>query len=654
MKKLFSLGGLLVLVVLFFAINIWSNSGLKGVSADLTEAKLYTLSKGARSIASTPTEPITLSFYFSSKLAQGNPSFQSYAQRVQELLEEFEQESKGKITLKIIDPEPFSDDEDKVVQAGLQPIPVGPSENMYFGLVGTNTLDNQEVISYFDPRQERFLEYDVSKLIYVLAHPKKKVIGLLTSLQMEGLPFDPMTGQPTRQQPWQIVREMRGIFEVKTVPPETDAIPDDIDVLMVVHPKTMSDRTQYALDQYVMKGGKLVVFVDPFCEGDQPPGMNPMEAMGVKRDSYLPRLFDAWGIELVHQRVAGDLKNAIPVVVGSQSRPEQVSFVGWLGLKSDAMTREDAVMAQISQMNFASPGILQNKIAEGQGTTGPLELAPLVRTSEQSQMMDVSQFMLMPDPKAMLRDFKPSGERRVLAARLKLKQGSAMKTAFPEGRPAAAGPDAASKPADQPADQVKESKTEPNIVVIGDVDMLTDRFWTREERMFGQSMGYSKLADNGDFVVNILDNLSGSSDLISIRARGEYAKPFTRVQDMLKSAEQKYLTKQQELEQRLRDTEQKIGELQRSRPDQQQASNMMILSPEQQAEIEKFRKTMMDTRKELRTVQLDLRKDVEKLGVKLKFINIGLVPLVVAALALGLGAFRVSRRKAGQKLSRTG
>lgn len=645
MKKLFSIGGLAILVVLFFAVNIWSTRGLRGVRADLTEARLFTLSPGAKAIAASPAEPVTLTFYYSSKLAQGSPSIQSYAQRVRELLEEFERQSRGKIILRTVDPEPFSDDEDRAVQAGLTPVPMGPSENLYLGLVGTNTLDTQEVIPFFDSRNERFLEYDLSKLIYILSHPKKKVIGLITSLQMEGMMFDPATGQPTRQPPWQIVREMRTLFEVKTVPPDVDAIPEGLDALMVVHPKNLSPRAQYAIDQYVLKGGRLVLFLDPFCEGDQPPGMNPMESLGAKRDSDLPTLLSAWGVEMVGQRIAADLKYAIPVVVGPQNRPEQVSFVAWLNIRPETMNREDAVMAQISQMNFATAGILQNK--EG----GALELVPLITTSEQSQMLDVAQFALMPDPKAMLRDFKPSGEKRIVAARLKLRDGAVMKTAFPDGKPAAPGPDGADKAPEAAADQVKEATAAPNIVIVSDVDMLTDRFWTREERLFGQSLGYSKIADNGDFVVNVLDNLSGSTDLISIRARGEYARPFTRVQDMLKSAEQRYLSKQQELEKRLQDTEQKIGELQRKRPD---GTDAIILSPEQQAEIENFRKDMIDTRKALRTVQLDLRKDVERLGVRLKFLNIAVVPLVVAGLALGLGAYRVARRKSGQKLTRTG
>lgn len=645
MKRLFSIGGLAVLVVLFFAINIWSNAGLKGVRADLTEARLFTLSPGAQRIAASPDEPVTLYFYYSSKLAQGSPSIQSYARRVRELLEEFELRSKGKIRLRVIDPEPFSDDEDRAVQAGLVPVPMGAGENLYLGLVGTNSLDSQEVIPFFDSRQERFLEYDISKLVYVLAHPKKKVVGLMTSLQMEGMMFDPMTGQPTRQPPWQIVREMRNFFEVKTIPPATDAIPDDLDALMVVHPKDLSPRAQYAIDQYVLKGGRLLLFLDPFCEGDQPPGMNPMESMGAKRDSYLPSLLGAWGVEMAGQQVVGDLKYAIPVVVGAQNRPEQVSFVAWLSVRSDAMNRDDSVMAQVSQMNFASAGALQN------GASGPLELVPLVQSSEQSQLLDVAQFVLMPDPKAMLRDFKPSGEKRTLAARLRLKDGAVMKTAFPEGRPAAAGPDGADKTPEADPGQVKEASAAPNIVIVSDVDMLTDRFWTREERLFGQSLGYSKIADNGDFVINVLDNLSGSTDLISIRARGEYARPFTRVQEMLKSAEQRYLAQQQDLEKRLQDTEQKIAELQRKRPDGTEA---LILSPEQQAEIEKFRDDMISTRRALRNVQLDLRKDVERLGMRLKFINIAAVPLVVSALALGLGAYRVARRKSGQKLTRTG
>ncbi|MFQ5749687.1 MAG: Gldg family protein [Planctomycetota bacterium] len=636
-----SLSGLGLAAVLFLAVNLLSTELLRGFRVDLTDHHLYTLSDGSRKIAASLEEPIRMRYFFSQKVSNQIPGIKAYAQRVEELLREYVLESGGRIKLEIIDPEPFSEEEDQAVQAGLQGEPVtSAGDRFYFGLYATNSVDDQEAIPFFDPRQEGFLEYDISKLIYRLAHPEKPAVGILTSLPMDGGPPNPFGGG-AGQPPWAIMSVMRELFSVRMLGPRAEEIPDDLNVLMLVHPKGLSDETFFAIDQYILRGGKALILVDPFCEADQPPRdpNNPMAGLTAPRSSQPEKLFDAWGLELVKDKIVGDRQDAQRVRArGPDGRPQVVDYILWLGLGKDSFNQEDLLTSQLGSVNLGTAGALRKK--EG----ASIEISPLLESSQDSMLVDRTRVQFMPDPGRLLDDFRADDQKYALAVRV----SGILPTAFPDGPPKTADE---SKDKESPETKgeveeeskpafLKESKEPANLVVIADADLLSDHFWVQQQDFFGQKVSIP-LADNGDFVVNALDNLSGSNELIGIRSHGLFARPFEKVQELQRDAEQRFRAREQVLEQKLRDTEQRLSELQ----SQKEGSSKLILSPEQGQEIEKFQNERLAIRKQLRDVQHDLQKDIESLGSWLKAINMGLIPLLIGVFALGLGAYRMKHRR---------
>jgi ABC-type uncharacterized transport system involved in gliding motility auxiliary subunit len=631
MKHIISTTGLLIAAALFVAFNVFSANAFKSARADLTENKLYTLSDGTRHVLDHLQEPITLRFYFSKKLAAEVPTLQSYAQRVQELLEEYVAHSGGKLTLQVSDPEPFSEEEDRAVAYGLEGKPANAAgEVFYFGLAGTNTTDQEETIPFLNEAKEESLEYDITRMVYNLSNPKKKVIGLLTKLPMEGNPLERMRNPNADVQEWFIVDEIRKMFDLRTVPPTSVKIDPDIDVLMIVHPQGLAPQTLYAIDQYVLGGGKVLAFIDPHCEAQdvRPDPQNPMAAMMANRSSDLGPLLAAWGLEMSPDDIVADKDVALQVRM--QGRP--VDYIVYLGLRQqkDNMSKTDFVTNHVDTINVASAGVLKKK--DGATTT----ITPLLESTTDSMKLPKSRIQFGPDPKGMLESFVSGKEKLMIAARV---SGPA-KTAYPEGKPK---PPASEKDAPASADdpsQLKESKGPINVIVVSDADALRDDFWTRTQNIFGQKIAIP-IAGNADFTLNALDNLSGSNDLISLRSRGRFNRPFEKVLEIRKDAETSFHQKEKELEDKLADTERKINELQASK-DNKSAS---ILSPEQQKAIEGFRDEKLKTRKELRKVKHEMQKDIESLGTKLKFANIGLMPLLVIGAAVGAAALRSGRRR---------
>jgi len=653
-RTLLSLLGLALAVALFFSLNIFANLAFKGISLDLTQGGLYTLSSGTREVLSHLKEPVTLRFYFSQRLADAVPSYGNYAARVRELLERYASIAEGRIRLEVYNPEPFSDAEDRAVAFGLQGVPIGNSgDQVYFGLAGSNSTDDEDVIPFFQPDRERFLEYDVTKLVANLANPKKKVIGLISSLPMAGSFGNPMMGQGSVQ-PWVIMTEMRQQFAVRELGANPDGIDKDVDVLMIVHPKALSEKAQFAIDQYVLAGGHALVFVDPNAESDT--GPSPMMMTGAT-SSNLPRLFSAWGIELVPDMVAGDRDLATRVQAPLGGRTQTVDYIAWLSLGEDNLDREDVVTADLSSLLMATPGILEKKT--GATTT----ITPLVETDADATEIPADKVRFFPDFTALLAGYKPVGHPLMLAARIE----GPVKTAFPDGPPPAAkegakksdepdqpaaeekgaagkdeGKPAESAPAEaaKPASWLKESVKPVNLIVVADTDMLSDRFWVRSQDFFGQKI-IEPTAGNGDFVIDALDNLAGSNALISLRGRGLSARPFELVQRLRADADARYLAQAQALQDRLKDSEKKLAALQK----EGEAGSHQILSAAQQQEIDKIRAETVATRKSLRQVQHALRVDIERLGELLKFVNIALVPILVGIAAIVVALVRAARRR---------
>ena len=634
--RLLTGSGLAMAVVLFFAVNVFSTVAFRSARFDLTEQQIYTLSDGTRNILESIDEPVTLRLYLSKKLATRLPGIKSYATRVAELLQEYEQAAGGNLHLHVIDPEPFSEEEDRAVGYGLQGVPLDNGNlHFYFGLVGANATGERELIPFFQPEREEFLEYDLTKLIYRLANPTQRVVGLLSTLPLEGGPPMPFMGGQGGTGPWMIMESIRDVMQVTPLDKDVTDIPEDVAVLMVVHPKGLGEPTLYAIDQFVLRGGRALVFVDPHSEADRIPP-NPQNPMGMQgpRNSDLGKVFESWGIELVNGKVAGDLPLAKKVNFQTGSRTFVADYPIWIDLPPQSLNAEDVVTAKLPSLTMASAGILKKR--EG----SDVQFTPLVETDERAMQIDASRLTFMPDIQGLLQEYRPEGEKLTLAARLTGK----VNTAFPEGRPAVEkseqsdNPDVENESREHP--HLAESAEPINVIVVADTDVLEDRFWVQTQQFLGQRIAIP-LAANNSFVTNALDNLTGSHDLISVRNRGSSSRPFTLVRAIQQEAEQRFRQKEQALQQRLKDTERKIQELQNKKEDQ----TTVILSAEQQATLDGFRQELVATRKELRSVQHELQKNIESLEGIVKFLNVGFMPLVVVVGGLLISAYNVRRRQ---------
>jgi ABC-type uncharacterized transport system involved in gliding motility auxiliary subunit len=621
MTKRSTLGGgaLIALALLFIGLTVLFGSVLRGWRVDLTQNGLYTTAPGTVKILRELKEPVNLYFFYSEKAVNNLPELKTYGNRVRELLQELAARSNGNLRLSVIDPQPFSDEEDRAAELGVRGAPVGQDgQNLYFGLAGTNSTDGHQAIEFFDPRKEEFLEYDVVKLIYQLASPKKPVIGWMSSIPMGGMP-DPRTGQPP--EPPVMYTQAEQLFNVKPVAMSATSIDADVDVLVIVHPKGLSPATQFAIDQYALKGGRILMFVDPMAEGDtagQDPS-NPMAAMTANKSSDPGALLKTWGVEFNPREVIGDLGHALQVAMRQGDQP--VRHLGILGMDQASFNSKDVIAAGLSNVNLATAGW----VAAAKGATTKFE--PIITSSAESAPIGVEKFAMLFDPATLRDGFKPTNLRYTFAARVT----GDVKSAFPEGPPAGA---------QAPEGGALKQSTKPlNLIVFADTDLLQDFMWVRMQNFFGQRVA-SAIASNGDLVANALDNLSGSSDLISVRGRATFTRPFDRVEALRRNAEDRFRATEQQLEAELKSTEEKLTQLQSRRDDQ----SSMILSPEQEAEVERFKQEQIRIRKSLRDVRLGLNEDIRALRNTLMVINIVVVPLLVAIVAIGLGYWRRKRR----------
>jgi ABC-type uncharacterized transport system involved in gliding motility auxiliary subunit len=612
-----SVMALTAIAVILVAVNVIA-ARFAAVRLDLTAEHLYTLAKGTRQTLAKVEEPITLRLYYSSRLGDTAPAYGVYALRVRELLDQYIAAAKGKIRLEIYDPQPFSDAEDRAVAYGLQAVPANDQgEAVYFGLAGTNSTDDQQVIAFFNPERERFLEYDLTRLVHALAFPKRTIVGLMSSLPLDGDPAAALQGKPGQSEA--IISQLRQTVDIQALAPDIDAIPANIDVLLLVHPQHLPDTTQFAIDQYVLKGGKAVVFVDPYSEIE---AASAGQGDGATA-SDLDRLFKAWGVTMLPGVVAGDRKDARRVAVPVQGRaPQAMNYVAWLDEPAANLNRDDPITADLSMIALASAGILE-PVA---GATTKFE--PLIQTSTDAEKIPVDKVKGLPDVAILLAQFRPEQRQFVLAARV---TGDAA-TAFPESKPG--------NTAMTGAEPLKQSAQPINVVVIADTDMLDDRFWAQTHDFLGQRV-VEPIANNSDFLANAVEVLAGGQDLVDLRSRGTAARPFTVVERIQRSADDRYAAEQRGLEDKLKQTQAKLKSLTSG----EGAANPTTLTAEQTKEIDKFRADMLATRQQLRQVQGALRQDIGHLKVILEFFDIALMPIVVVAAAIVMAALRPRRRQ---------
>lgn len=619
-----------LLPVMLLLAGVLLLSQCKQWRIDLTQDKLYTLSDGSRHVVSSLQEPVNLTFYYSESTGKEIPALASYAERVQDMLNEYVRLSNGKVKLTVVHPDVFSEQEDDAAAVGLTPFPNGKGEKIYLGLAGERADQNQ-VIGFFNPQRENVLEYDISQLIFRLARSKQ-----VTAEVISGLPVFRSMDYKTRavRPPWEILDQLQKVLDIRQrLDNKVDAIEADVDLLLLIHPRLLPEKTLYAIDQFVLRGGKLLVFVDPVAETDDSEAS--MGAGFTDRSSDLEQLFTAWGVNYDPKKVLLDLEFAHSIPVTQYGRA--VPHVGVLGLHDAAINRTQNVIAELDNINLASAGALSPK--PGAST----RFIPLLTSSTQSQLMDAETYVMIGNHETLLGQFKSGNQQYAFAA---LVSGN-VKTAFPNGRPnAPAGEGVPSLSAD--TSQLMQSSQPAQVMIVADTDVLSDRMWVQVQDFYGQKQ-IDPFAANADMVVNMVEALTGSSELISLRSRGSYQRPFTRIDALEKAASNQFSVQQDTLMASLAETEKKITALsQTDKPatsSQQPNVDQEAITPEQQAAIAAFQQEKQVTRKALREVQHKLNADVEQLEWALKVINIAAVPAMLSVFALLLSAFRTRRAR---------
>ena len=638
-SRMMTTTGVVLAVVLLFAVNILASRLLGPARIDLTEHRLFTLSEGTRGILTNLDEPVTLRFYLSKRELERVPGIGGYADRVRALLEEYRRIAGGKLTLRVIDPEPFSDEEDRAVGFGLRGVPLGLDEGIfYFGLAGTNSVDDEEVIPFFTAEREQFLEYDVTKLVHNLSSPKRKIVGLLSSLPVEGAGPQMQVAMPGMGgPPWMVVDQVRQLFEMRSLHSKLEEIPEDVDVLMLVHPQSLSREALYAIDQYVLRGGRVVAFVDPFSEAQQEAMAGGFMQPAMSQRSEVDELLAAWGVTLGEDVVA-DLELALKVRMEQGGRILTFDYPVWMNITPQTFDPDDIVTGNLANLGFGTPGYLEP--ADGATTT----FTPLVTTTPRAAQFTPAQVAAVTtDPRDLLDDYASQDRPYTVVARISGK----VTTAFPDGRPvrepsgeeADAGAEAGLE-TEPKAEHLPTSTEDAQIIVVADADMLADRFWVVVQEFLGNRIAIPSAA-NGALVINALDNLTGSSDLISVRNRGTFTRPFTRVVALRQQAERTFRAKEQELIAELTETERRLVELEESN----QGDDALVLTDAQREELVRFRQERVRIGKELREVRRQLRADIERLESWLKFANIGLVPILIGIVGLLAGVMQIRRRR---------
>ncbi len=621
MRKLWtSVVGVIAVAALLVGGNMLADRYLQSLRLDLTQQHLYTLSPGTRRILAGLKEPVTLRLFYSRELGAAAPSYGAYADRVTAMLREYAADAHGRLHLEFLDPEPFSTIEDRALSYGLQGVPLNQGgDQVFFGLAGTNLLDDQRTIPFFQAERERFLEYDLTRLVYELSNPKRSIVGLMSSLPLQGDPRMMMMGRGGGG-PFVSVQELQQSFTVRPVPLDAQVIDPDIQVLIVAQAQGLKDPTLYAIDQFVMRGGRLLALVDPHSETEaaqpDPSGMPRQDTA-----SDLPKLFDAWGITFDPTQVVGDLQGAWRVRVGQQG----VDYPPWFNIRGAGLAHDDPAMADVTQVSVASAGMIGRK----DGAT--IDLVPLLSSSRESGLIPVAKVREFPDPATILAEFRPSGGPRVIAARVH----GVLKSAF-------TGPPAL-PPGEKRADNIPafigQTKDAANLVVVGDSDILADRFWVRVQDFFGQQQA-TPFSDNGPFIANVVGTLAGGDDLIGLRGKGQSIRPFTLVDDMQRRAEAQFRQTEKSLQTHLEATQKQLADLRAGHGEQKSA----VVTAEQQKAIADLQADVVQTRSRLRAVQFSLRRDIDRLETELQVFDIVLVPALLALLAIVLGLARNRRR----------
>jgi len=628
---LYSAVGVLAMGLILIAVNVITGAFKQRV--DLTKEQAYTLSAGTRAILGKLDTTVKIRFYCT-RVEGATPEsvyLNAYAKRVEDLLSEYKQAARGKLIVEKFDPQPDSDAEDSARLDGIEGQPLRETERFYLGL-SVSLLDEKQAIPFLDPNRERLLEYDLSRAITRVVTPEKPVVGIMSPMPVFGMPSNPMMARMGQQgqQPWAIVTELKNDFNVKRIGMDVDRIDDDIKVLLVIHPREITDKAQFAIDQFIMRGGKLIAFLDPLPMVDSRE-QNQMMGNIPNSGSSLDKLLKAWGIAFDTAKVVADM-NFKMQLGGRGGAPQEAPAV--LSLTPEGINSDDIITSQIDNLWLPYAGAFSGTPAQG------LKETVLLKSTKDSQLVDG--FMANLSGENILKEFKPSGTVYALAIRLSGK----FKTAFPNGKPEDKKDDdkkdADKKPEEKKADDsLKETKQDNVVILVGDADMIYDSVALRQVQ---SPFGTMSMAMNGNlnFAQNAVEQMTGDSNLIAVRSRAVQNRPFTLVKKMQAEAEENYRSKIKELEDSLADTQRQLSELQQKK----EKGQRFILSPEQQAALDNFRKKEAEVKVKLKDERKKLRRDIDSLENRLKWFNIAAVPVLVSASGLTLAFYKRKRTSA--------
>jgi len=575
-------------IIIFFSINVITNNILSSSRVDFTENKLYSLSDGTNSLLKNLEEPIHIRLFVSSNLVKDVPQLSTYANRVETILKTYSNLSNGKITLEIIDPKPFSDAEDRAVGMGINSFNATEmSDSLYFGLAATNSTTGQKNIPIFSPERETFLEYDLTSLISDLSQIKKPVISILDNL---GLSADSRIGKPEQQ----ILKQMKEMFQVEKVDENNNELNKNTKVLMIIHPKFLSDETLYMIDQWILNGGATLIFLDPYAETEisRQPGMPPMNPR-----SNLKKLLDTWGIKFDNRKAVLDSEFGFRISRNINGRDIQVTNYPWLNIRGQGLNKNESSLSNLSTIVMTTAGSFE--LANDDSV-----LEPIIISSQKSGLGDAQKAGdPKGDPRDLLPNIKSDNKNLTVAGWVKSNLG----TSF-------------SDKTNKDDNQLSKSSKKSNILLVADADMLMDRNWLTQRGAF---------ANNGDFVLNVLEKMVGGNALSDLRGKSTSWRPFEKIIALEKIAEEKFLIEEQMLAKKLKGMEDQIRNL-----TQNNDEDSDVLSPETIKAIDGFKTEMMSTRSQLRSVKFDLRRDVEMLKKWVISVNVAILPIIFAGLAL--------------------
>ncbi len=625
---LFSLGGVIVVLVIAVAVNLIA--GRLNWRVDATEDKVFTLSEGTKRILEGLESQVTVRYYVSRDNNSMPVILRAYGERVEDLLEEYEKLSNGKVDVQVLATRPDSDEADSAALDGVAAQQIDLTDTIYFGLSFT-CVDQKTAIPFLSPDRESLLEYDLTRAISEVSTFERKKIGVMSSIEILGSAAPMMMNPamaPPQQEPWVVMQELQNLFEVVELEFNGEPVPDDIDVLVIVHPSNLAPASEFQLDQFLLRGGDMIVFLDPralAAQGQAP--RNPMMPPTGGQSSTLPNLLPAWGYEFSSDIVAD------PVFRTIMSRPNQPPspLAGVLSITSDGLNPDDLVTSQMDSLLMVFAGSFSGEPVEG------IEAISLIFSTDQAALVDQMQ------AESELPSVPAAGEPLPLAIRL----SGTFQTAFPGGAPEPdeqpVQPPDEDTPAEtaeqEQADSLKQSVSPGTVIMVGDVDMLFDNFAVNIQNILGQRL-IMPINANLDMLLNSVELLAGDSNLISIRSRGSVRRPFTVVSEMEAEAEAKFRDQIAELENQLQETQQRLSELQQLRPNEGQ----LLLTPEQEQEIRNFEERRVEVRNKLKDVRRELREDVEKMQAQIKWVNILGMPVVVIAIGIVVAVIRNKRQ----------